>query len=184
MALSYVNPSKNHYSYRLKGVDKEWVENTVNNIASYTNLAPGEYMFEVRGSNNDNRWNEKTTKLLIVITPPWWRTNLAYFFYLVLFLGTAYYAAWSQKYNMVWDKLWNMSLFPNNAITKEIDYYLTKQNAYGLPLDSRRDYTKSDWIMWTAAMSPDKSIFEKFVEPFYKYINETTSRVPISDWHG
>nr|WP_320038043.1 DUF4965 domain-containing protein [uncultured Bacteroides sp.] len=90
---------------------------------------------------------------------------------------------WSQKYNMVWDKLWNMSLFPNNARTKEIDYYLTKQNAYGLPLDSRRDYTKSDWIMWTAAMSPDKSIFEKFVEPFYKYINETTSRVPISDWH-
>ena len=90
---------------------------------------------------------------------------------------------WSQKYNIIWDKMWNLNIFPNNVISKEINYYLTKQNLYGLPLDSRRDYTKSDWIMWTAAMSPNREIFEKFVDPLYKYINETTSRVPISDWH-
>jgi hypothetical protein len=79
--------------------------------------------------------------------------------------------------------LWNLNLFPNNVIGKEINYYLTKQNPYGLPLDSRKEYTKSDWIMWTAAMSPDQATFEKFVDPLYKYINETVSRVPISDWH-
>ena len=90
---------------------------------------------------------------------------------------------WSQKYNMIWDKMWNLNLFPNNVIGKEINYYLTKQNPYGLPLDSRKDYTKSDWIMWTAAMSSDQVTFEKFVDPLYKYINETTSRVPISDWY-
>jgi len=90
---------------------------------------------------------------------------------------------WSQKYNMIWDKMWNLNLFPNNVISKEVNYYLTKQNRYGLPLDSRKDYTKSDWIMWIAAMSPDQDTFEKFIIPLYKYINETTSRVPISDWH-
>ena len=90
---------------------------------------------------------------------------------------------WSQKYNMIWDKLWQTNLFPNNAMDVEVKYYLTKQNKYGLPLDIRRDYTKSDWIMWTAAMSKDKKTFLKFVAPLYAYMNETESRVPTSDWY-
>lgn len=90
---------------------------------------------------------------------------------------------WSQKYNMVWDKLWGLNLFPNGAMQREITYYLNKQNIYGLPLDCRKTYTKSDWIMWTAAMSKDNKTFLKFVAPVYKYINETSSRVPVSDWH-
>ena len=90
---------------------------------------------------------------------------------------------WSQKYNMVWDKLWATNIFPNDAMNREIKYYLGRQNKYGLPLDSRKDYTKSDWIMWTAAMSNDNKTFLKFVDPLYTYIEETPSRVPISDWH-
>lgn len=90
---------------------------------------------------------------------------------------------WSQKYNMVWDKLWQTNIFPNNAMERELKYYLGKQNIYGLPLDCRRDYTKSDWIMWMASVSKDQKTFLKFVEPVYKYINETKSRVPTSDWH-
>ena len=90
---------------------------------------------------------------------------------------------WSQKYNMVWDKLWGTHIFPNNVMQKEISYYKNMQNVYGLPLDCRKDYTKSDWIMWTASMADDNKTFLKFVSPVYKYINETTSRVPVSDWH-
>ena len=90
---------------------------------------------------------------------------------------------WSQKYNMVWDKLWQTRLFPDEVMQREIEYYLTRQNQYGLPLDCRRDYTKSDWILWTAAMAKDKKTFLQFVEPLYCYMNETTSRVPTSDWH-
>ena len=90
---------------------------------------------------------------------------------------------WSQKYNMVWDKLWNINIFPNDAMQREIKYYLKMQNRYGLPLDSRKDYTKNDWIMWTAAMAPNNKTFLKFVHPVYDYINETESRVPISDWY-
>lgn len=90
---------------------------------------------------------------------------------------------WSQKYNIIWDKLWDTSIFPAQVIPTEVNYYLTKQNQYGLPLDNRKDYTKSDWIMWTAALSPDKKTLAKFIDPLYNYVNETDTRVPISDWY-
>lgn len=89
---------------------------------------------------------------------------------------------WSQKYNIIWDKLWNTRIFPAEVIPTEINYYHTKQNQYGLPLDNRKDYTKSDWILWTAALSPDKKTLVKFINPVYDYVNETETRVPISDW--
>ena len=90
---------------------------------------------------------------------------------------------WSQKYNMIWDKLWQTRVFPEGAMERDVKYYLKKQNKYGLPLDIRKDYTKNDWILWTAGMAPDKETFLRFVEPVYKYMNETESRVPTSDWY-
>ncbi|MDE7473016.1 MAG: DUF4965 domain-containing protein [Muribaculaceae bacterium] len=89
---------------------------------------------------------------------------------------------WSQKYNMVWDNLLGLDIFNDSIMEKEIPYYLSVQNEYGLPLDNRETYTKTDWIMWTATMAPDKATFEQFVKPVYKFMNETTSRVPMSDW--
>ena len=90
---------------------------------------------------------------------------------------------WSQKYNLVWDKLWGINIFPKQVQEREIKYYLTKQNTWGLPLDNREKYTKSDWIIWTASMSPDVETFLKFSDPMWKWFNETTDRVPMCDWY-
>lgn len=89
---------------------------------------------------------------------------------------------WSQKYNLVWDRLLDLNIFNSQITVKEIAYYLTKQNPYGLPLDNRESYTKSDWIMWTGVLASDKETFEQFVSPVYDFMNQTTDRIPMSDW--
>ena len=91
--------------------------------------------------------------------------------------------SWSQKYNLVWDKLWGLNMFPRQIMERELKYYLTKQIKYGLPLDSREQYTKSDWIMWTASMAETKETFLKFSDPVWNYANETRTRWPLSDWY-
>ena len=90
---------------------------------------------------------------------------------------------WSQKYNLVWDQLLGLNLFPAEIARKEIAFYLTKQNQFGLPLDNRKDYTKLDWVVWTATMADNSGDFEKIVAPAWQFANDSASRVPLTDWY-
>jgi hypothetical protein len=90
---------------------------------------------------------------------------------------------WSQKYNLVWDKLLDFDLFPPQVHQAEVTFYLSKLNTYGLPLDSRADYTKLDWELWTATLADKPQDFRELIDPVYRWTNETTSRVPLTDWY-
>jgi hypothetical protein len=90
---------------------------------------------------------------------------------------------WSQKYNLVWDKLLDLDLFPASIRKTEMTFYLKHLNRYGLPLDNRADYTKLDWELWTATLTEDGSQFNALMEPIGKWLNETPSRVPLTDWY-
>jgi signal transduction histidine kinase/ligand-binding sensor domain-containing protein len=90
-ALDYTNPLKNHYAYRLEGVNEEWIyTDATRRFANYTNLDPGEYVFRVKGTNSDGVWNEAGTSIKIIILPPWWETSWAYIAYGLLIFVALY----------------------------------------------------------------------------------------------
>lgn len=87
-ALDYSQPLRNKYSYRLVGFQNEWIEtDATNRVANYTNLDPGSYTFRVKGSNNDDIWNEAGTSVAIIIHKPWWYTSVALLVYIAVLLG-------------------------------------------------------------------------------------------------
>jgi hypothetical protein len=89
---------------------------------------------------------------------------------------------WSQKYNLIWDRILGLNLFAPEVLRKEMDYYKSIQNDFGLPLDNRRTYTKLDWILWTATLTQDRKDFEALVNPVFRFLNETPDRSPMTDW--
>ena len=90
----------------------------------------------------------------------------------------------SMKYNVVWDKLYGTKIFPHNVIQSETESYLWRLNAYGMPLDNRADYTKTDWLVWAATLFDGKEHFEKMIEPMHFMYKVTPSRVPMTDWYS
>ena len=91
--------------------------------------------------------------------------------------------SWSQKYNLVWDRVLGLDLFSEGVRQKEMDYYLSVQNEFGLPLDSRSTYTKLDWVLWTATLTENKSDFAALVHPVFRFLQETPDKSPMTDWY-
>lgn len=89
----------------------------------------------------------------------------------------------SLKYNAVWDGIFGTGVFPDGIWERELVSYLDRLNPYGVPLDNRAGYTKSDWEVWVASMMRDKADFERVIARLWDFYNETPDRVPMTDWY-
>ena len=88
---------------------------------------------------------------------------------------------WSQKYNLVWDKVLGLNVFPKSVAQNEIAYYKTVMQKYGVPLDVRTHLTKTDWSFWSATLADNQTDFKDMIAPIYNYLNNTTARSPLVD---
>lgn len=95
---------------------------------------------------------------------------------------------WSQKYNLVWDQILDLKLFPAKVRATELAFYLHHLNQFGLPLDNRADYTKLDWSIWTATLADagqasEAEAYRQILDRTGHWISEGPSRVPLTDWY-
>ncbi len=88
---------------------------------------------------------------------------------------------WSQKYNLVWDRILGLNVFPPEAARAEVAYYEKMLQPYGVPLDSRTNLTKTDWSVWSATLAEKDADFQALISPIYDYLNQTTAREPLAD---
>ena len=91
--------------------------------------------------------------------------------------------SFSMKYNIVWDKLFGTNVMSRNVIDSELESYKSKTMPYGLPLDNRKNYTKSDWLIWTATLAKDKAGFMALADTLWNAYNYSESRMPMTDWY-
>ncbi len=90
---------------------------------------------------------------------------------------------WSQKYNLVWDRILNLNLFPEAVVQSELLYYSKQMKVYGLPLDNRKTISKLDWEVWTYSLSPDPHQFSDLMKVLVRWTDESPSRVPLTDYY-
>lgn len=118
-ALNYIAPSKNQYAYMLDGFDKKWNYRGSVRTATYTNIDPGEYIFKVKGSNNDGIWNEEGVSLKVIITPPFWQTIWFGFLVAITLLAAIYIIYKLRVYTRALAEKQRLSEAIANAIAKE-----------------------------------------------------------------
>ncbi len=90
---------------------------------------------------------------------------------------------WSQKYNLIWDRVLGLNLFSADVLRKDMNYYFKEVDKFGLALDNRKPYAELPWSFWTASLTGNRADFDKLLDPIYDYANQTPSRRPFPDFY-
>jgi hypothetical protein len=90
---------------------------------------------------------------------------------------------WSQNYNLVWNSILDLHIFPADLAVQEVAFYKTHLSPFGLPLDNRATYTKLDWTVWSATLARVPADLQAIAHPVFQFLNQTPDRVPMTDWY-
>ena len=91
--------------------------------------------------------------------------------------------SFSLKYNAVWDRVFRLGIFPKGTFDAELRRYAAEARPYGVPLDSRKTYTKSDWTVWAASLASDRATFRRMAADLARFYSCTPDRAPLTDWY-
>ena len=91
--------------------------------------------------------------------------------------------SWSLKYNMAWDLVFGFNLFDKGIYAAESRKYREELNEYGVPLDMRKDFTKTDWMLWASVLDESGENTKLFSESIVRYLRDTQDRYCFSDWY-
>lgn len=116
-ALDFNSPAENRYSYRLSGFEESWNNVGTKRDATYTNIDPGEYILQVRATNNNGVWSEQPRQIFITIKPPWWDTPWAWIAYILLALGGLYRIMYVNRSKLTYERT---KLEQERAIVKQL----------------------------------------------------------------
>jgi len=103
-ALDFTNPDKNRYSYQMEGLSGNWIEIGNRRFVQFAKLLPGEYTFNVKGTNNDGVWNNEGASINITIVPPWWKTNYANIFYIIFIVAIIFIVIRKREKSLILEK--------------------------------------------------------------------------------
>ncbi|MBK9554203.1 MAG: hypothetical protein IPO45_18860 [Saprospiraceae bacterium] len=95
-SLDYASPEKLRYAYRIYNSDTSWIMLGNNRNVTLSNLSPGKYVFQGKGTDSFGRWGDNIVEMVFVISPPWWKSLWAYFFYFIIF-GSLLYYLWNRN---------------------------------------------------------------------------------------
>jgi ligand-binding sensor domain-containing protein/serine phosphatase RsbU (regulator of sigma subunit) len=163
--VSLANPEKVRYIYKLEGFDKDWSPlPTAHPEAVYSNLPPGDYVFQVKACNNDGVWNKEAVTYKFTIQPPFWQTALFYVF-VVLFVGFSLFG---------FDKWRTRKLKQQTRILEEKVAERTKELALKNEELAQKNIEVTDSIRYAkrlqdAMLQPSKDVRKSLQESFVLY---------------
>jgi hypothetical protein len=132
--------------------------------------------------NKEAKEAEELEKMDLNFTKIWWLDSMDGVIELHSRLQYNLHDTWSLKYNFLFRQVMNFTdIFTDEDITRELKFYMTRINEFGIPLDDRQAYTKADWQMWVAAMGTQDQ-FETITDLVYAFADNTPNMVPMTDW--